>query len=71
MSATQPNMLQRSFIATVQGVTLVQCHKHYLQASVSHLELPVDHDAHPRAERLALLHGVGGQHDGLPAADHL
>ena len=38
---------------------------------MSHLELPVDHDAHPRAERLALLHGVGGQHDGLPAADHL
>lgn len=35
------------------------------------LEPPVDHDAHAGAERLALLHGVGGEHNGLAAADHL
>ena len=35
------------------------------------LELPVDHDGEPGAERLALLHAVGGQHHGLPASHHL
>ena len=35
------------------------------------LEPPVDHDAHACAEGLALLHRVGGEHDGLAAADHL
>ena len=35
------------------------------------LELTIDHDAQPRAEGLALLHAVGGQHHRLPAPHHL
>jgi hypothetical protein len=35
------------------------------------LKLAVDHDAHPRAEGLALFHRVGSEDDGLAATDHL
>ena len=35
------------------------------------LESAVDHDTETRAEGLALLHGVGGEDDGLAAAEHL
>ena len=34
------------------------------------LEAAVDHDAHPGAEGLALLHGVRRQDDGLAAPNH-
>ena len=34
-------------------------------------ELAVDHDAQPRAESLALLHAVGGEHHRLPTPHHL